>query len=173
MFCRFLKNNEVAFSSSLYPRNARAPEKQLLFWRNGQFCCQDYSYRNVISVLGKTIPFPHLQFYLIPGRKLLIFLSVHCKKAQQAPKPIHYWPIRYWRALISLKFIRSCLQSQGCYSAIDGTCRISSPALLVFVTKIHVRAFQQSIPCVNHLPMCHHSFLTCLFQSWKDDVWYL
>lgn len=66
-----------------------------------------------------------------------------------------------------------CNPSQGCYSAIDGTCRISSPALLVFVTKIHARAFQQSIPCVNHLPICHHSFLTCLFQSWKDDVWYL
>lgn len=86
MLCRFLKSNEVVFSSSLHPRNAHTPEQELLFWKNGQFYCQDYSYRNIISVLGKTIPFPHLQFYLVPGRKLFIFLSVHCKKAHKSPK---------------------------------------------------------------------------------------
>lgn len=86
LFCRFVKSNEVAFSSSLHPRNAPTPDQELLFWKNGQFCCQDYLYRNVISVLGETFLFPDLQFYFIPGRNLLLFVSVHCKKAQQAPK---------------------------------------------------------------------------------------
>lgn len=172
MFCRFLKNNEVAFSSSLHSRNAHAPEKQLLFWRKGQFC-QHYSYRNVISVLGKTIPFPHLQFYLIPGRKLLIFLSVHCKKAQRAPKAHPLLESSDLSQIYQELFAIPARAVTVLLMGHVGSPLVTRPALLGLATKIHVRAFKQSIPCVNHLPMCHHSFLTCLFQSWKDGVWYL
>lgn len=38
---------------------------------------QDYECRNVISVLGKTIPFPDWHFYLISGGNLLVFTSLH------------------------------------------------------------------------------------------------
>lgn len=113
-------------------------------------------------------PFPHLQFYLIPGRNLLIFISVHCKEAQ-TPKA---HPLLESSDLSQIYQESFAITARAVTVLLFGDL-LPSTEVLVFVTKIHVKAFKLSIPCDNHLLICHHSSLTCLFQSWKDDVWCL
>lgn len=98
--------------------------KSFYFGKTGKFVVRTIHIETSFQCLVK-IPFPHLQFCLIPGRNLLIFISVLCKEAQQAPKA---HPLLESSDLSNISGA-ICNHSQGCYSAIDGRCRISSPAL--------------------------------------------
>lgn len=107
MFCRFLKSNEVAFSSSLHSRNAHTPEQELLFWKNGYFVVRTVHVEMSFQCLVK-------QFHFLICSSTSFQVGI-CSFPFQSTAKRHsklQRPLHYGRALMSFKFISSCFQSQ-------------------------------------------------------------